>query len=130
MDVVVDASSVASWLLPDEDGAALDQVLAQRPRLFAPFLFWSEIRNTVIIQERRQRLSSQGADKGIEILTGLRITFDRNPESSNVIDLARKHRITVYDSMYLELALRLNTPLLSADQALQRASRAEGVILM
>jgi predicted nucleic acid-binding protein len=44
--------------------------------------------------------------------------------------LARRHRLTVYDAAYLELALREVVPLATLDQALAAAAQAEGVSLV
>lgn len=41
--------------------------------------------------------------------------------------LARRHGLTAYDSTYLELALRREEPLVSLDQALVAAAKAEKV---
>jgi predicted nucleic acid-binding protein len=43
--------------------------------------------------------------------------------------MARRHRITVYDAAYLELAARLMLPLATLDRELQRAAAAEGIPL-
>ena len=39
--------------------------------------------------------------------------------------LARRHRLTVYDAAYLELALREGVPLAALDSAPANAARAE-----
>jgi predicted nucleic acid-binding protein len=44
--------------------------------------------------------------------------------------LARRHRLTVYDAAYLELAQREVAPLATLDDALTRAAKAEGVPLV
>ncbi|MGO9269985.1 MAG: type II toxin-antitoxin system VapC family toxin [Terriglobia bacterium] len=41
-----------------------------------------------------------------------------------------KHRLTVYDAAYLELAQRTGLPLATLDGDLQKAARAEGVALV
>jgi predicted nucleic acid-binding protein len=46
------------------------------------------------------------------------------------MSLARRHRVTVYDAAYLELALREGLPLATLDAALADAARAEGVALL
>ena len=43
--------------------------------------------------------------------------------------LARKHKLTVYDAAYLELAKREGLPLATVDRALEKAAIAEGVAL-
>jgi predicted nucleic acid-binding protein len=41
--------------------------------------------------------------------------------------LCRKHGLTAYDAAYLELAMRNRIALATADGALERAARAEGI---
>jgi len=42
-------------------------------------------------------------------------------------ELAGKHGLTVYDAMYLQLALDVEAPLATIDRALAAAARAEGI---
>ena len=53
--------------------------------------------------------------------------LDTIPANAVVLDLARRHRLTVYDAFYLELALRHGASLASLDAALLGAAKAEGV---
>jgi predicted nucleic acid-binding protein len=41
--------------------------------------------------------------------------------------LCRKHGLTAYDAAYLEIAMRGNYPLATADDDLRRAAQAEGI---
>ncbi len=43
------------------------------------------------------------------------------------VGLAQRHRLTVYDALYLHLALDMDAPLATLDRALATAARAEGV---
>lgn len=45
----------------------------------------------------------------------------------HAMDLAQRHRLTVYDALYLHLALDLDAPLATLDRALATAARAEGI---
>lgn len=58
-------------------------------------------------------------------LTGLPIQLDRSPDESAILALARKHRLSVYDAAYLELAGREKLSLATLDQAVARAAAAE-----
>ncbi len=51
------------------------------------------------------------------------------PDDDALMTLARKHRLTVYDAAYLELAKREALPLATLDRALEKAAVAEGVAL-
>lgn len=45
----------------------------------------------------------------------------------HALELAQRHRLTVYDALYLHLALAIDAPLATIDRALATAARAEGV---
>ena len=45
------------------------------------------------------------------------------------VDLAERHRLTVYDAAYLQLALDCEAEIATLDQALGRAAAAEGLVV-
>lgn len=132
MPFVIDASVAASWLLPDEghEVAAAAYSLLLTDHALVPSLWWFEMRNLFIVNERRGRLSSEKTDRALALLAELPIRFDRIADSASVLQLARRHRLTVYDAAYLELAQRENAPLATLDNALTRAAKAEGMSLV
>lgn len=127
--IVVDASALASLVLPDEAGDALAALLGESEPV-APGLLWAEIRNLLLMAERRQRIGPGVLEQALAALDALGIAPDTAPVSDQVIRLARQHGLTVYDALYLELALRLGAPLATADVALRRAAGCEGVALV
>jgi predicted nucleic acid-binding protein len=60
----------------------------------------------------------------------LAITIDASPNEFQVLTLARRHRLTVYDAAYLERAGREALPLATLDEGLAAAARAEQVALI
>jgi predicted nucleic acid-binding protein len=46
---------------------------------------------------------------------------------AEAVELAERHRLTVYDAAYLALALDLDGELATTDRALATAGRAEGI---
>jgi predicted nucleic acid-binding protein len=113
--------------MPDEHGGDFDDWAERFDGLFAPWLFWAEIRNILVMNERRGRIEATEVDVTIPALEKLRITLDTTPSSATVMDLARRHRLTVHDALYLELAQRRGAALATLDRALAEAARAEGV---
>ncbi len=95
-----------------------------------PALWWFELRNALIVNERRGRLTEPQTASFLRRMAHLTITLDRSSDESGVLNLARRHRLTVYDAAYLELALRDGLPLATLDAALARAAEAEGVRLV
>ena len=132
MPFVLDASVTACWAFEDEDElvaeAALDRLLLDDARV--PTLWWFEIRNTLIVGERRGRKTAAQTSSFLDRLARLRIVVDPFPEEAKLLLLARKHRLTVYDAAYLELAIRSREPLATLDRKLTAAASAESIPLI
>lgn len=132
MAFVIDAAVTVSWAFHDENhpvaNTALLSLSAERERV--PSLWWFEVRNSLLVNERRSRISEAGVNAFLQDLRHLTIHIDRDPDEPTVLTLARRHRLTVYDAGYLELALRLGLPLASLDGDLRRAATASGVALL
>ena len=56
--------------------------------------------------------------------------MDLSPDDTALLTLSRRHRLTVYDAAYLELALREALPLATLDAQLAVAARSETVPLI
>jgi predicted nucleic acid-binding protein len=130
--MVLDSSIVGCWCFPDERSSTADLAFARLglDGAIVPVLWWFEVRNVLVINERRGRINQTGSAAFLADLEKLPISFDRQSDSETVLALARVHRLTVYDAAYLELALRANAPLATLDQQLVRASRAARVPLL
>jgi len=132
MAFVLDASVAAWWAFDDEDhplaARALDRLRAE-PAL-VPALWWFEVRNVLVVNERRGRLTEAITAAFLRAVARLDIGIDRAPDGAAVLALARAHRLSIYDAAYLELAQRAAAPLATLDAALARAARGEGVALI
>jgi predicted nucleic acid-binding protein len=130
MPIVVDCSVAAAWALVDErtawTAAALKSVTIEGA--IVPSLFWYEIRNILVVNERRRRIEPSQTARflaDVEPLTDV----DQQPVGSDVLELARIHGLTIYDASYLELASRLQLPLCTLDKQLIEAAPKIGVAL-
>jgi predicted nucleic acid-binding protein len=132
MPFVVDASVAASWFLPDERSPEADATYALLSSDFAmvPSLWWYEIRNIFVVNERRGRINPDQTDAALSNLAHLPIELAADHDEQALFDLARRHRLTAYDAAYLELARRLQLRLATLDRALLTAARAEHVTLI
>jgi predicted nucleic acid-binding protein len=128
MPFVLDASITACWAFDDEEhpaaAAAFDRIAHDQARV--PSLWWFEVRNLLIVGERRGRIDAETTASFLRHLSRLSISADPSPDEGVVLTLARRHRLTVYDSSYLELSLRDGVPLATLDADLASAARAEG----
>jgi predicted nucleic acid-binding protein len=132
MLMVVDASVTISWYLADEATATTQSILQRlgESEAIAPVLWWFEIRNVLLVNERRVRLHVTQTAAILAHLARLPITLDRDPAGDAVLALARAHRLTFYDATYLELALRRAAPLATLDRRLAAAARTVTVPLL
>ncbi|MGH7121264.1 MAG: type II toxin-antitoxin system VapC family toxin [Acetobacteraceae bacterium] len=132
MTFVLDASVAACWAFDDE-GHPVAALALERIRLdeaTAPSLWWFEVRNTLIVNERRGRLSQADTVIFLHELSRFGVTIDRTPQENTILTFARLHRLTVYDASYLELAQREAVPLATLDTDLRKAAVALGIALI
>lgn len=131
MAFVLDASITACWAFDDEDhpdaSLAFDRMREEEG--VVPCLWWFEVRNILIVNERRRRIAELDTVAFLLNLSRLRIRVDRVPDEGAVLRLARTHRLSVYDAAYLELAQREGLSLATLDVDLQEAAAGEGVAL-
>jgi predicted nucleic acid-binding protein len=83
--------------------------------------------------ERRGRLTRELAAEHLEDLNVLVIEVDVEGTArawTDVLPLADRHRLTVYDATYLELALRRGSKLATLDSELRAAGRKEGLAVL
>lgn len=121
---VIDASVAAKWLLTEEHTDEAENLLVEGIALSAPDLLYTEIGNALW---KRVRAREMTLDMGREALVRLReIDVIVTPASlllDHAFELACEHRRTVYDSIYLALALQEDSVLVTADQRFYNAMR-------
>ena len=132
MRFVLDCSVTMSWVFPDEASAATDRLRESmiEGSAFVPALWPVEVGNVLLTATRRGRITADECPRICASLEALPIEIDPVSTSrawGNALALARKHRLSGYDAMYLELVVRMRLPLATLDQALGAAGRAEGL---
>ena len=98
-----------------------------------PSLWFIEIANGLGMAERRNRLTQTATAEAIALLKGLPLDADEMAPAhafSDVVDLMRRHRLTAYDAVYLELAIRRDLPIATNDRALRTAAEVAGVAVL
>ena len=133
--MVVDSSVALTWCFEDEQTPAALALLEAvvEAGAVAPSLWPLEVLNALIMAERRKRVDAAQRQRLSGFLRDLPIVLDDETAAqawSATIQLAERHRLTVYDAAYLELAQRRDLPLASLDQELRAAAEAAGVALV
>ena len=132
MAFVLDCSVTMAWVFPDEASDSTDALRESliRDGAVVPALWPIEVADVLLVATRRGRISEDDWPRIRDDLEALPIDID--PESCDrvldtVLPLANEYELSVYDAMYLELALRRGLPLATLDQKLIAAGKAAGV---
>ena len=122
--IVIDASVVIKWYLPDEKyGQAaleiLDKYVSYEVELLAPSLLESEVLNGLLIAKKRGRIKEEMLVTAVEGFINLEIEQKTlsffYPE---VIRFSESYGISAYDASYLAVANNESTHLVTADETL------------
>ncbi len=132
MAFVLDCSVTMAWLFSDEATEATDRLRESlvETRAFVPSLWPVEVGNVLLVATRRSRIHASEWPQIRASLSALPIEVDPVSMSRTwgaSLELAHAHSLSVYDAMYLELAVRLRLPLVTLDRALRKAGRAAGI---
>jgi predicted nucleic acid-binding protein len=113
---VVDASVVIKWFVPEIHSDAARRLLTRSHEYFAPDLLFAETANTIWKKIRRGELTAERGQELVEDIS--RIAVEAVPcrfLGEDAHALANVTGRNVYDSMYLALAIRLKTRMITAD---------------
>ena len=83
-----------------------------------------------MVNERRGRIDAEGVRATLADLEEMRITLDTDHDDRVVLDIARRHGLTVYDAAYLEVAVRRALPIASLDLRIRRAAAVNRIALI
>lgn len=131
--IVIDASVVAKWLLPDEqDNAAAGRIkedLVDRTLLVAvPVFIFYEVNNLLKSAALSSRIDIQKAVEAYEGFLNLELSVYSSKEIlKNTLDKAFKLDISSYDASYIALAEYLQIPFYTADEKLIKKSESKWV---
>lgn len=122
---VVDASVVIKWFVPEVHSAAARRLLQSENQYLAPDLLFAETANTIWKKVRRGEVSRRDGEGLVADVGRAAVqTVPCRALAADAYALASASGRTVYDAMYLALALRLDTQLITADERLAGALAA------
>ena len=130
--IVVDASVAAKWFLPENGEALVSHALAlldeydrETVRFVVPDLFYVETASAIWKAVRAGRVPRAFGDQSLVLL--MQREFPTVP-SLKLLDkafqIAADHGRTVYDCLYVALAVQTNSQLITADERLANSLAA------
>jgi len=125
--LVVDCSVAANWVLPEPRRIPalrlLDREEAGEVSLIAPDLLLTEFASLIAKRARRKQISAADAAHSFRLMErsvlGL---FETRPLLGTALELALNNQLSLWDSVYLALAIEHHCPLVTADRRLFRSS--------
>ena len=132
MALVLDSSISLSWFFPDEKSKFTDAALALAAHedCWVPAIWRLEFPNALLVAERKRRLTRTERLQVLDEVARLNLRVDpRIHELRAVSDLAERHGLSTYDAAYLDLASRLDSALVTLDEALAAACMAAGIVV-
>jgi len=130
---VLDASMALSFVLADEFTAESERALSTiaAEGALVPALWEFEVLNGLRSAERRGRISEAAITNALQGLSGLRIeTHRQSVDRPQVLAIANRLDLSVYDASYAWVAMQTNLPLATLDSRLGEAAASAGIALI
>ncbi|MDO8297045.1 MAG: type II toxin-antitoxin system VapC family toxin [Caulobacter sp.] len=132
---VLDASVIAAWLVPSQSTPASEVFLkeAAEGRFLAPYIFPAECRSLLLRAERRGGLTTKEVAVALDFVDKLAIQvmpmLDRAGHD-DVLALARRETLSLYDALYLYVAIEADARLASRDGGMLMAAARRGLVAL
>lgn len=129
---VVDVSVAAKWWLPAKQEDYSDQAVeilsactAGKIEVLVPDHFYAEMGNVLWKSVRTQRITTDAAFIALQSIQNLDLTVVSSADLlGDALRIALDHHRTVYDCLYVALAVRSSTDFITADERLANALAA------
>lgn len=119
---VVDANVVAKWFVPERLSEEALRLLDEKHELASPDLLWPELGNVLWKKTRAGQLTGQEVAGIVRALDQFPVTlFPSRLLLEGALEIALGTGRSVYDSVYVALAVALGCPLVTADERLVSA---------
>jgi predicted nucleic acid-binding protein len=119
---VIDASVILKWFVPEHHSEPALRLKHTDARLHAPAFLTLEVGNVLSKKRRRGEITAQDAE---DIWQAFRLAPVRRHADETLVlaafDLAHLTKQSLYDSLYLALAAKLDMPFLTADRRFYQA---------
>lgn len=120
--IVIDSSVVIKWFVPEVHSGAARRLLKQAHQYFAPDLLFAEVGNVLWKKVRQHELTASDAERLVHDVAKAAIASvpcrELVPDAHAIAVSTGR---TVYDAMYLALAVRLRTKVITSDARLWNA---------
>ncbi len=129
---IIDCSMAMSWCFADE---ATEATLRVQDRLasesvLVPSLWFLEVANVLAMAEKKKRIKAEQSAEFVKLLGAFEIEVDSEGPGrafGSLMLLCREHGLTVYDAVYVDLAVRRRLAIATLDEEIRVAAGKVGV---
>ena len=124
--MVVDCSVAAKWVLPEPDRGSAMRLFKSwesgEVTLIAPDLLLAEFASLLAKRSRRKQLSVGQAAQAFQLMrrSAPRL-YDMRPRLALALEVSLQNHLSLWDGVYVALALEHECPLVTADRRLTRS---------
>ncbi len=125
-NLVIDANIAVKWFFPENYADHALRILKGNREFIAPDYIWVEVANVFRKKVRQKEILDQQSQEMLSEFLRIPIqTFPSKPMILKAVSLAGQLSISVYDALYLALAISHETAVVTADRKMFDAINKE-----
>ncbi len=122
---VIDSSALIQYLAKEENWKKVEDHLKEG--CVTLDLAVKEVANALVKKALRSEVNTETAEEIIDHLPKVVRIAPEKDHFPKALEIAIKHKIAIYDALFIALSANTNTPLLTSDQEQASISKENGV---
>jgi len=122
---VIDSSALIKYIAKEENWEKVEEHLKEG--CITLDLAIKETANALVKKALKNEVTTETAKEIINYLPKIVRITPQKEHFSKALEIATKHKLTIYDALFIALSANTNTPLLTSDEKQAKTSKECGV---
>ena len=122
---VIDSSALIKYIAKEENWEKVEEHLKEG--CITLDLAIKETANALVKKALKNEVTTETAKEIINYLPKIVRITPQKEHFSKAFEIAIKHKLTIYDALFIALSVNTNMPLLTSDEKQAKASKEHGV---
>ena len=122
---VIDSSALIKYIAKEENWEKVEEHLKEG--CVTLDLAIKETANALVKKALKNEVTTETAKEIINYLPKIVRITPQNEHFSKALEIAIKHKLVIYDALFIALSANTNTPLLTSDEKQAKTSKEYGV---
>ena len=122
---VIDSSTLIKYVAKEENWEKVEEYLKEG--CVTLDLATKETANALVKKALKNEVTTETAKEIINYLPKIVRFTPQKEHFSKAFEIAIKHKLTIYDALFIALSVNTNMPLLTSDEKQAKASKEHGV---